>query len=313
MITILTEPTLNKVYNIKKAGKRLIKKHVLKKGTPLYAGHFAVVRSLIDGLNKIGASYNYNPATLSNLGDHVHVLANLNALELGIALKKQGKIKRLTAGPNIVISSAEANGIIASKEIDRYFVNSEWTKNAYLLDNPLLKGRIGIWAAGVDAADWHVKRKKHKKPVIVFYNKRPEHFLYERCKELAKKKGFELREIIYGKYDHIKLKENLAEADAVAYFVEQESQGITLQEIWSCDVPTFVWNPGIWMYKNVNYACCSAPYLTKKTGVFFRDEKEFENAIGSALTDFSPRKWLLSHMTDEICAADFLKKISNDI
>ncbi|MBL4668384.1 MAG: hypothetical protein JKY30_03885 [Flavobacteriales bacterium] len=142
MITILTEPSFILFYHLKKEVKNFIKKKLLNREIPWYAGHYAVVRSLIDGLEKINQEYNYNPTSSSKIASHVHVLAGVNTLKAAIRLKQKGKIKRLTAGPNIVISSADENGIIASKEIDRYFVNSDWTISAYLLDNSKLTNRI---------------------------------------------------------------------------------------------------------------------------------------------------------------------------
>jgi hypothetical protein len=308
MITIITEPSFDKFYHLKKLVKNSIKRHILNRPVPKYAGHHAVVRSLLEGLNKIKYPFNYNPVSTSDIADHVHVLANYNALQKAIILKRKGKIKRLTAGPNIVISSADIDGFIASPEIDMYFVNSEWTKSAYLLDNPKLENRIGIWAAGINENDWLVEKKTTEKPVIVFYKKRPEHYLYEACKKTTIENGFEVHEIIYGNYVADELKKVLSRAKCVVYFVEQESQGIALQEIWATDTPTYVWNPQIWMYKGVNYRCSSAPYLTAQTGAFFRDHTEFENMLKAPFADYHPRQWLVANMTDEICAKDFLKK-----
>lgn len=311
MVTILTEPSTNKLYHLQKIAKRFVKLHILKRTVPPYSGHFAVVRSLLEGFNKISQAYNYNPARESQLADHVHVLANIDALKLAIALKKKGRIKRLTAGPNIVISSADSDGIIASKEIDMYFVNSEWTKATYLLDNPALQGRIGIWAAGIDERKWEVTENK-KGSVALFYKKRPEHFLYENCKSIARQKGYDIIEISYGNYNFTELKAALRIASYVAYFVEQESQGIALQEIWAANIPTFVWNPEIWMYNGTNYKCCSAPYLTAQTGAFFKDIKAFEELLSQPLDNYSPSEWVRSNMTDSICAADFLKKTKSN-
>lgn len=309
MITILTEPSLSFSYRLKRSIKNLIKKHLLKRPINPYAGHYAVVRSLLEGLKIHEYPHNYNPTRLADCADHVHVLAGVETLKCAIQLKRSGKIKRLTAGPNIVISSADENGIVASPEIDRYFVNSDWTIAAYLLDNPKLKGRLDKWPAGVDPSAWDIPKVETVKPVALFYNKRPEYHLYERCKEIAKEAGYEVKEIICGHFKHEDFKTALAQAKVAVFFVEQESQGIALQEIWASNTPTFVWNPEIWMYKNVNYACCSSPYLTEKTGAFFKTATDFDVLINNPLPSvFEPRKWVLEHMTDEICARDFVQK-----
>ncbi|MBL4592443.1 MAG: hypothetical protein JKX68_01350 [Flavobacteriales bacterium] len=309
MITILTEPSFNTSYASLKSIKTFIKSKIFNISLPKYAGHYAVVRSLLNGLDKNKQAYNYNPTKTSKIASHVHVLAGVNTLKAAIQLKQQGKISRLTAGPNIVISSADENGIIGSKEIDRYLVNSDWTISAYLLDNPKLINKIDKWAAGIDAKKWDIKKIESNKSVAVFYNKRPEHHLYEYCKRKAIEQGFEVVEIICGSFTHQELKNALQEASVVVYFVEQESQGIALQEIWATNTPTLVWNPEVWMYKNVNYACTSAPYLTDKTGAFFKTNKDFDLLIQKPLSsNFEPRKWVLENMTDEICAKNFIAK-----
>ena len=83
---------------------------------PRYRGHFAVTRSLVEGLEKIGADLNYNPTKLSQLADTVIVLANVHALRQAIRLKQEGKIHRLFAGPNVVYFSSDF-GSIAIKSL----------------------------------------------------------------------------------------------------------------------------------------------------------------------------------------------------
>jgi hypothetical protein len=309
MITILTEPSFLFFYTLKKEMKNFIKKKLLNRELPKYAGHYAVVRSLIDGLEKINQEYNYNPTSNSNIAEHVHVLAGVNTLKAAIRLKQKGKIKKLTAGPNIVISSADQNGIVGSKEIDRYFVNSDWTIAAYLLDNPKLENRVDKWAAGVDEKIWDLQKIEPNKQVVVFYKKRPENNLYEFCKKKTLESGFEIIEIICGHFTHQEFRTALQKASFVVYFVEQESQGIALQEIWATNTPTFVWNPEIWMYNNQNYSCTSAPYLTEKTGAFFRTEKDYQQLLQEPfLHKYTPRDWILENMTDAICAKKFIEK-----
>ena len=72
-------------------------------------GPQAVLDSLCKGLDELNIDYTLNPKTVS---DTVVVLQNTNALQMAIDLKKQGKIKQLLAGPNIVITPKDANGIL---------------------------------------------------------------------------------------------------------------------------------------------------------------------------------------------------------
>jgi hypothetical protein len=260
----------------------------------------------------LGIPYQYNPTSGKKVKGHVHVLAGVDSLRYAIELKGKSRIHKLTAGPNIVISSADHDGLVASPEIDLCLVPSEWTKAAYLIDNPRLKNRISFFPSGVDADFWKIKKTKGEQLRLAFYKKRPEPLLYEECLDIAKSHGASVTEIIYGNYTLDTLKKVLAETDFVIYFVEQESQGIALTEIWATDTPTIVWNPGFWNYKLKNYQCSSAPYLTSYTGKFFRTGEDFSALFKEGLLNksfYSPRQWVLQNMTDEICTKFFLEKI----
>ena len=313
MITILTAPSTLISYKIQRKFRDFVRKYIFRKELVKYHGHPAVVRSLLEGLKGINEKYIFNPKKGVQITDHVHVLGGLNALKYAIRLKNQGKIKRLTAGPNIVISSADHQGIIGSKEIDFYLVNSEWTKSAYLKDNPLLKNRIGIFASGVNINHWNINKAYANNKRILFYYKSSDENLYQHCKKIGSKFGYQVDEIIYGKYTHEELKKKLKSADLVVYFTEWESQGIALVEIWATDTPTLVWNPGIWSYNGNEYPCSSAPYLSIETGLFFKDKEEFTRIFKNKQIDiknFSPKKWVKNNLTDELSATQFLKLIN---
>lgn len=313
MITILTEPSIKRTHRLYKAAKRLLKKYILKRNTPIYSGHFGVARSLIEGLEKIGAPYNYNPTRVKQMAEHVHVLGDIDTLQLAIKLKRQGRIKRLTAGPNVVVSSADHNGLVAAKEIDFYVVNSEWTKALYLRDNPQLTNRLGFFPSGVDAGFWETPKMQSTTLRLLFYKKNTDPVFYEECKKTAYRYGARVSEIVYGAYDLEELKKALTNTDWVVYFSASESQGIALAEIWATDTPTLVWNPGIWSYKGKQYECSSAPYLTPETGAFFRTGDDFDRLFAEGQLvgqKRGPRNWVLSNMTDEICARRFLKTVN---
>ncbi|HTB51215.1 MAG TPA: hypothetical protein VK718_00455 [Ferruginibacter sp.] len=309
MITILTAPSAKPGYKISSFLKRNIKRYLLNKPIPKYSGHFAVTRSLLEGLKKIDISYNYNPSKKSHYAAHVHVLAGVETLRYAIKLKRSGKIKRLTAGPNIVIAATDFSGLICSPEIDQYLVNSEWTKKAYLLDAPILENRINYFPSGVDAHFWNITKKSTGQLHLLFYNKRPDPVLFDQCISIAEKYNAHISVLNYGSYTLDNFKQKLQETDFVIYFVDQESQGIAMFEIWATDTPTMHWNPGYWIHQQKKYESSSAPYLSDQTGRFFSDAAEFENLfIEKKLTValYSPKKWIQQNGTDEICAQKFL-------
>ena len=298
--------------------KSLLQKYARYKPSPeelsTYGGHYGVSRSMIEGLQKIGyTNFNYNPSSLSQIGDIVLVSGNIKALRQAIKWKKKGKIKRLIAGPNLCVLPTDYPEI-ASPDIDTYIVHADWCVDLYQELCPALKGKMAKWPAGIDEDFWQpqsTQQKPGKK--ILFYKKRPEKKLYEDCIAIAKKNGFEVRELIRGTYNLQQYKEALNETDFLVHFVDQESQGISLSEAWSMNIPTMVWNEGIWTYQSQTFKCSSAPFLTDGSGRFFKNAEAFENLFK---TDqfipelYSPRKSILNKLTDKASAAILLAIIN---
>jgi len=313
MITLFSEPSLYPWFQLYKYLKNIVKKLIGKEILP-YSGHFAVMRSIIIGLSELNVPFVYNPGIIKRY-QHVHVFANTSAVKMAILFKRLGLIKYLTVGPNLVISSADENGLLASKHIDKVLVPSNWVREVYLIDNENLQPeKVGVWPAGVDVKYWNIEKKND--PAVnrfLFYIKRPEKNMLKACEDIAAKYNIQIAKIVHGKYQLPDFRNELTKADCVVYFVEQESQGIALSEIWATNTPTFVWNPQIWHYKMKNYKCSSAPYLTKETGAFFRDADDFEALINDFISNklmFNPREYTISHFADIVTANRFLKEVA---
>jgi hypothetical protein len=280
----------------------------------MYGGHYGVTRSMIEGLQKIGyTNFNYNPSSLSQIGDIVLVVGGIPALQQAIKWKKSGKIKQLIAGPNLCILPTDYPEI-ASPEINTYIVHADWNVEQYENLCPALKGKMAKWPVGIDINYWKPQEgqlKTGKK--ILFYKKTVEEYLYNECLTIAKKNGFEVIELIRGGYSFDQYKNLLNEVDFLIHFANSESQGISLAEAWGMNVPTMVFNPGIWSYKGYNFPCSSAPLLTDSTGHFFNNSNGFKdlfqtNKFSSAL--YAPRQWTTENLTDERSAAILLNIIN---
>lgn len=131
---------LNSVYrsffiSVNREKKLSIITEPIGNGSGRISGHYAVTRSLVEGLKKLNVSFNINPSA-KNLGNAVLVLTDICALQQAINLKRENKIKRLLAGPNLVIRANQYNEILNSKEIDLHIVPSEWIATAYVEDLP---------------------------------------------------------------------------------------------------------------------------------------------------------------------------------
>lgn len=300
MLTILTDsiPTLFRTLRYK------MRLFMGKPPLPKYGGHFAVTRSLVEGLQKIGVDFNYNPTRLEDIGESVIVLAGLRALKQAIQWKRQGRIKRLLAGPNLVVLPSDNRALITAKEIDLYLINSDWTYNLYLEDAPELLGKIAIWPAGVDTTYWKPPTTKPIKNILIYQKNGPLH-LIEQCESAVKHKGYQLTTVVYGAYTQDAFLEKLQKSSLAIFFSPSESQGIALVEAWSVNVPTLVWNQTYTYYSNKKLQTSSAPYLSRYTGLFFSSLSEFETTLASwedNSAQFSPRHWVLENMSDELSA-----------
>ncbi|MDP4202913.1 MAG: hypothetical protein Q8861_09470 [Bacteroidota bacterium] len=308
MLTLLTHNSTAFIYKLKRIKRKLF-------GEAAYTrGHGAVTAGITDGLDRLGVEYNINVTRRSEIGDHVHVLSGFEALNFALGLKKKGKIKRLTVGPNVAVSSADEGGIIASDLVDKMLVPSQWVLDAFVEDNPAVEGRIAIWCSGVDPDEWNLPKQLpagHKRRCLL-YLKYPQKKLAEQCKALLESMNIGYELIVYGSYTKDEMKAKLASVDFAIVFSATETQGIALFEMWASDTPTFVWNQGNYQYKLRNYAASSAPYLSEETGCFFRDMQELETLLEkhTDLSVFHPRKWILANGTNEISARSFLNLIS---
>ncbi len=273
-------------------------------------GPQAVVASLIRGLKELNYPYKLNAKI--ELSDTVYVNESLSALRWAVKLKKQGKINKLIAGPNLVVTPDEYSSLIASPEIDLYLTPSNWNRNWWLSIKPELANRLVVWPAG--AEDRGATKEEAKKIVLVYKKTVPENLFAEAIEKLkANKLNYQV--INYGEFKQSEYFSLLAQSQIIIYLQESESQGIALLEAWSRNIPTFVWNKGVLEYKNYIWpeAKISSPYLEKECGAFFKNSTE----LAELLTDFinkklvfSPREYYLENFTDKICAANFFKLIN---
>jgi hypothetical protein len=282
-----------------------------------YGGHYAVTRSLVEGLKKIEANFNYNPSEIEDIGDIVHVLCNEKALAQAIEWKKKGLIKKLSAGPNLLIRGFDCNNIICNLEVDLYLHPSSWPMISLIQDEPSLKERSQVWYSGVDTNFWCPAKSQDKNNnVLVYWKTECEKFCKEVEESLLKFNWKPIR-IKYGSYKRSEYKKLLDTVSFAVFISRSESQGLAMVESWAMDVPTLIWEPKKPLYQHgkIFWPICSCPYLNKQVGKQWTTIQEFEELlqeIKSLLSHFTPREWVLKHMSDEVSARVFLKVIDSD-
>ncbi len=276
---------------------------------PVYGGHPAVTRSISEGFRQLGVEFNLDPQRLREVGDIVVCLADPRSLAQAIGWKRRRKIQKIFTGYTIFSSSLDYDRMAMSTELDGYLCFSDWHVTFFDLICPGFREKAFVAPSGVDATYWTATPAVRRPKRILFYKKRAPHFLYNRCLQLAKNRGCEVEEVVYGNYSLSGYRDSLRRASMLLNWVDHETQGISQAEAWACDVPTLVWNPGYVFLpshgRNYVFECTSSPYLSKATGQFFRDEVELRLLLDNFVANqnaFTPRQWVLDNLTDVACA-----------
>jgi hypothetical protein len=296
-------------------------------------GPEGVLQSLKRGLSELSVSYRINARPGPTATDTVHVISNIEALHYAIKEKRAGRIAKLIAGPNLVVSPNEHDNVLASPEIDALLIVSPWVMEIYKQDLPQMMYKAHIWPAGVrippthDASDSRSAPHDKKHHCIVFMKNAPQQ-LFDNIVAHLKAQNIDMTILTYGDFKQQDYFAALRRTDFVVYLQEFESQGIALQETWAHDVPTLVWNKG--RYETVTghaiLGNVAAPYLTDETGMLFGNSEsveesteDFRRVLPEFLARlgpedrpgiFSPRTYCLEHLSDKASAKTYLDIVS---
>jgi glycosyltransferase involved in cell wall biosynthesis len=311
--TVLTLPILPAPRRFYQSLRRAVRPAV-KPGVPVpepspYPGHFALVRSVVEGLRSIRADFNFNPRGFGDLARVVYAPAN-EALRQALELKRRGVVDYVVAGPVNALFADESGGILLSPEIDLVIVPSEWTVDFYE-GFPELVAKSRVCPCGVDAEAWKPAGRAKERSAVVYWKSGDERFC-EAAEGIVRQCGLEPLRVTsrhgeHGIFKPSDYREALDRSVAGVFLSTFETQGIALAEAWSMDVPTVVWDPqgdAEWRGRTFK-AGSSAPFLTPATGAAFRTIDDLATVLRATLgglTEFQPRQWVLQHMTDAVCA-----------
>ena len=315
-LTVLTAPVPGArqrlVRNLRRRARRIVKPGVPVPAVSPYPGHYALVRSVVEGMRAIGADFNFNPRRLSDVARIVYAPAN-EALLQAAALKRDGRIDYLVAGPVNALFADECDGILRTPEIDLLIVAHEWATG--LMSDAALRAKSRACPCGVDTEVWQPTGGARTGIALVYWKSGDQAFC-EQVERIVRACGLEPRRVraLHGEHSLFSPADYRALLDqsAIGVFLSTfETQGLALAEAWSMDVPTMVWDPrGVAHWRGRPFESqSSAPYLTPATGRTWRTLDELEPALRAALADrsaFRPREWMLANMTDAICARRLL-------
>lgn len=322
-LTVLTTPIHSAPVRLYRGARRLVRR-VVNPGVPLprtspYPGHFALVRSVVEGLRAVQADFSFNPVSFADLARVVYAPAN-EALLQAASLKRAGAIDFLVAGPVNALFADECNGILQMPEIDLVIIPSEWTRNLYR-DVPSLAAKSRVCPCGVDAGYWQPTGGSRQQTAIVYWKSGEEGFC-ERAEAIVRQCRLEPLRVRSRAGEHRIFTQaeyrDVLDRSVIAVFLSTfETQGIALAEAWSMNVPTVVWDPqgdAEWLGRRLRSAS-SAPYLTPATGVAFGDIGVLKPALDRALRSldsFQPRGWVLENMTDAVCSKRLYELIKKE-
>jgi glycosyltransferase involved in cell wall biosynthesis len=322
LLTVLTAPVPTAPRRLYQDLRRRVRP-LVKPGAPLpavsrYPGHYALVRSVVEGLRAIGADFNFNPRRLEEIGPITYAPENA-ALRQGAELTRRGTIDYLVAGPVNALFTDENDAVLLTPEIDRLIVASEWQLD-FFRDAPQLAAKSRVCPCGVDSDYWAPSGRPRTSTAVVYWKSGDEAFC-EQVEQIVRACGLQARRVRsrHGEHAHFSpddYRRLLDEARVGVFLSTFETQGLALAEAWSMDVPTLVWNPrGLAEWRGRTFASgSSAPYLTPATGRSWRTLDELATVLRGALDDpsaFHPRTWVLSHMTDALCSAALYDIITN--
>lgn len=321
MITILTH---KKNSNLKFLAKFLIKFFIIfftqklfldikrLKEIIIYSGHIDVTKSIIKGLRENEVKYNINPKNNKDYFQNVLVLSGIKELKIAIKLKENNYINKILAGPNISILPRDINYLFDNKNIDRIITPSKWVSDSYR-NEVINNNRIIEWAAGVNLEFWKPEKKIKKKYILVYIKKKISKNKISFYLNYLKKNNIKYKIINYGFYNPKKYLKLLRNSYLLVFFSQSESQGLSLLESWSVNVPTLVFSNNKFYYKNIKIKSDTAPYLTAHTGSKFKNINEFKKEFNYMMVNlklYNTRKWVMNNMSDKICAKNLINKIN---
>ena len=280
-----------------------------------FGGSKMVRYNLTAGLRQIGQSFKMNPPAYK-ITPLVGVVSNTDALGWAITAKRQGIIRYLVAGPNLVVTPLDQNGILCAPEIDLVVTPSRWVSEHYLSMAPTLAGKLVEWPVGVDTELWAPDPaiSRQDRAGWLVYDKTHAGGSVERnaVVEVLSQKREPVTLIVYGKYSHEEYRKKLQSAKAMIVFSPHESQGISLLEAWACDTPTLVWDRQRVEWNGMVFnapSASSSPYLTNKCGKRFKNAEDFPRSLTefeACLDTYRPRDYVLSLFTLRKTAENYI-------
>ena len=260
-----------------------------------------VVSNLIKGLSNVGAEFTTNQPF--NLDHNLLVLQETNLL---YAETNKQKI----IGPNICTLPID-NQFVMTQNYKKMIVPSEWVKQLYMRWLP--ESKLFVWAVGIDT-DYFYDMSNEVKDIdcLIYFKRRDENELKQIISFLASKN--QTYEIIkYGSYSEVEFMNVLKRSKYGIVIDKCESQGIAIEEMMSTNLPLLVWDTPVWDDRGEAFKieATSVPYWDERCGGKFTRFEEINDTFNAFIenkNNFSPRNFILEHLSLEHCANNLINE-----
>jgi hypothetical protein len=307
-LTVLTRPPLSLLYWTRSKLAHLIGVRRMRR----VGGPAMVKLNLELGLRKAHIPFRFDPP-ISQVTSCVGVLSNPDALRWAIAAKQAGRIERLAAGPNLVVTPLDEDKLLQHPLIDVIITPCKWVSEFYASLAPQIRDKLIEWPVGVDTDLWKPNPDINARPLWLIYDKTDANGQAElvAAKNELARRNLPHKIIKYGTYQPHEYYEDLTHSAAMIYLSPSESQGIAQFEAWSCNVPTLVWDRHRVEWQSLTFTnplASSSPYLDDSCGIRFLNSEQMAPALDAFLASFDqfrPRDYVLKSFTLMASAAQY--------
>lgn len=314
------EPDPDRWFLFDRYPRRVLRR--IYRGRPLVGGQHRVFLNLCAGLHKIGVAYRVNDYAFARR----HEEEAVGIVGKPCVLDKMKWRNPIVFGAAVYSHPLDDPDLLARLPIRKILVPGEWMRR---MCEPYWGQQVVAWPVGIDTDLWSDSANMSKTVDVLIYDKirwRREDYvpgLLDPIKARLEAAGLTFREIRYGFYREDDFHSLLGESRAMLFLCEHETQGIAYQQALARGVPLLAWDRGgFWQDptyypQRVRYEpVTSVPYWDDRCGLRFQSLDEFSRTLsafwsGVQAKTFSPRAFILDHLTLEACARRYVSLFEN--
>jgi hypothetical protein len=314
-----SEPDADRWFKYDRYPRKMIRR--LARGKPRPGGVMMVAINLMKGLEKIGVKYRFN--------DYAYI--KRHPQELACIIGKPHMLferkweNPVIFGAGIFSHPSDCPDLLTQyPNVQKILVPGEWMRKMF---EPFYGDKVLSWPVGIDTDYWQPQNGSKEFDFLIYDKIRWDHDQYQNelidpITQVLDEHSLIYDFIKYGEYKATDLKSKVQQCKAVIFLCEHETQGLAYQQILATNTPILAWDRGgYWKdpayYPGVKYApVSSVPYWDQRCGEKFLDAADFTLTLNRLLDSiaknaYSPRDYILEHLTLEQCALEYVKIVQS--